>query len=831
MTISKLLSGSALCALTTSVLPAYADPSPLPSAAPPQIERLTDQYALTAERLNLTDFTTTSLTGIEPSADFDGDGRNDFIRLEQARLDNTDVTFIAVHTLTTDGFAEIARHAVNGNYYMAETIADIDDDGVQDLVLGGHEYGIGASNAGGLAVISGKLIPAVSKTPLQTLVGDADQENHSLGAQLISGDFNGDGIVNEVISFNGDRRINMYDCSTGSNCLNNPAAGWQHSLLLPINPDGDLGDSIDYSSGAFPHIKNLTNVGNYDGSADGSDDILVNYGLSLHVILSGSTGAVINDLQMPFYPQGLPYHSGRYGLGLSDTHFRAELTSDLDGGGVDDLITLSISNIDGYYGQTSTLLTALSSETRKVLWQRDTGLAQGWALFVAATSLPAGDLNGDGIDDVWVDWAGFLPTIPGLNLDNDGAATVQLVGYSGKDGEELLRYTHPIVNGSSEPSVSLYPHYDDNGNRQLIINTTSATEIVGKKALTEPVVASQPNYRVSKSAWHYNGNDYSAGEAMMLSFGVPFTNDDVTEIAPFFTYLDAPKTTLSMRTINRSLNLALVQNPEGKRYAMLSTFTGSQLNDYGWQVDWFGADYYAFDEQTGEFSVTASQSCVSGLYGVSKNDGEASRIVAIDLASETLTPLAGIETNATNLAAADGQLVYVEQLDKKTRASNIYRYDLFSGEQSLSAEATSYPLYRASFDREGRYTSTSKTTMYRFDLESGKKKVLGKLIYDGENFKNGDIAYSLDGSTLYLLTKSALYTVDKDTLALTKLGDHGLKRASGLAVDASGTLYASARAGGAGAIYTLEPSTATATKLFNTAEVLHDLAYVNQSCQ
>ncbi|MGB0989053.1 MAG: hemolysin-type calcium-binding protein, partial [Pseudoalteromonas spongiae] len=103
--------------------------------------------------------------------------------------------------------------------------------------------------------------------------------------------------------------------------------------------------------------------------------------------------------------------------------------------------------------------------------------------------------------------------------------------------------------------------------------------------------------------------------------------------------------------------------------------------------------------------------------------------------------------------------------------------------------------------------------------------------YSGDKFKHGDIAYSADNNTLYVLTGKALYTIDPSTMDLTLVGEHAINWASGLAISEEGTLYVSGRRAGENAkIYSLDPQTAAATYVMDTPARINDLTYVKNYC-
>jgi hypothetical protein len=226
----------------------------------------------------------------------------------------------------------------------------------------------------------------------------------------------------------------------------------------------------------------------------------------------------------------------------------------------------------------------------------------------------------------------------------------------------------------------------------------------------------------------------------------------------------------------------------------------------------------------------SEKECLSGLFGIDVRTKQILHYDTVTGQSKVVKDLIGAK-KASNLSGSDGRLYFIDQKDKKTRESTIYSFDLETHQQETYSETNSYRISRSTMTADGTsIKGTSKTYMYDFDILTGEKTVIGKLKYKGESFKGGDIAYSSDNNTLYLLTYNSLYTVDEATLELTKIGDHGIHWASGLAVSDEGIIYASGRNKGENVkVYSLNPNTAEATLQFKTLDKVNDLAFVSSA--
>ncbi|MBQ4810904.1 hypothetical protein J8M20_06130 [Pseudoalteromonas luteoviolacea] len=234
-------------------------------------------------------------------------------------------------------------------------------------------------------------------------------------------------------------------------------------------------------------------------------------------------------------------------------------------------------------------------------------------------------------------------------------------------------------------------------------------------------------------------------------------------------------------------------------------------------------------------TASASSSCLSGLFAIDRYAStDESVLYHIDPSSKGVRAIPGASMPASNLAGSGDKLYTIKRHDKNSNASKIYAFDTATMQQSEIATTTSYPIKRSAVSPDGAYLlATSQTYMYKFDLSSGEKTIMGKMkasdaVYD--DFDHGDIAYSADGNLIYVLNAKALYVLNDGDMTLDKIGDHNLHWASGLAVDDQGVIYVSARERGENAkIYTLDPQTAQATYHMDGPEHIADLSY-SQGC-
>ncbi|MBE0378254.1 DUF642 domain-containing protein [Pseudoalteromonas prydzensis] len=230
--------------------------------------------------------------------------------------------------------------------------------------------------------------------------------------------------------------------------------------------------------------------------------------------------------------------------------------------------------------------------------------------------------------------------------------------------------------------------------------------------------------------------------------------------------------------------------------------------------------------------VKVTAKCASGLYGINNfGSNEDGIVYHFDTQTNSYSTVAGLSNTASNIASSNGVLYLMEQLDASTNESQILSFNLADNQQALVTATNSYPIYRSVMSADGtKLRATSKTYMYDFDIATGDKTVLGKLTFPGDSFADGDIAYSADNNVLYVLTGKALYTIDEGSMELTKIGEHNVAQASGIAIAADGTIYVSGRVKGENAkIYMLDQNTAAATFVMDGPSHVNDLTFVDSN--
>ncbi|CCQ09377.1 response regulator receiver domain protein (CheY-like) [Pseudoalteromonas luteoviolacea B = ATCC 29581] len=252
-------------------------------------------------------------------------------------------------------------------------------------------------------------------------------------------------------------------------------------------------------------------------------------------------------------------------------------------------------------------------------------------------------------------------------------------------------------------------------------------------------------------------------------------------------------------------------------------FTGTGKSD----------SYGALIDNVSLVAKASKPACLTGLFGINEYGSPSEGYVYhFNTDKKDYSIMANLTNTASNLAAGNGKLYFMEQLDSETKETRIWQYSLEKNSQAQLSTTTSFPIYRSTIrDDKQAIRATSLTYMYDFDLHSGEKTVLGKMAFKGENFKHGDIAYSADGNILYVLTGQALYTIDIGTMELTEIGKHGVNWASGIAINNDGEIFVSGRNPQENAkIYRLDPQTATPSFVMDGPSHINDLAFSSDQC-
>jgi hypothetical protein len=371
----------------------------------------------------------------------------------------------------SNGFVINGINAGDLSGYSVSSAGDINGDGFDDLVIGAtrinSEYYSGSLGSGKSYVVFGSAGGFGATLNLSTLNGsngfviNGINPVNGLGRSVSSaGDVNGDGFDDLVIG-----APQMYDSmefyfpGDGKSYVVFGSAGGFDASLDPVTLDGSNGFLIDSSIGEYDGLG--VSVSEYDGlgvsvsgagdiNGDGIDDLIIGayggdpYGQSLagksYVVfgsdagfsamldlstLDGSNGFVINGINA----------GASSGYSVSDA-------GDVNGDGIDDLIIGAWRSNESYvvFGSdadfSATLnLSALNGSNGFVI----NGInASDW---LGASVSGAGDVNGDGFDDLIVGADGADPNgqeRAGSSYVLFGGDFTQQVSAPGTPGDDIL---------------------------------------------------------------------------------------------------------------------------------------------------------------------------------------------------------------------------------------------------------------------------------------------------------------------------------------------------------------------------------------------------------
>ncbi len=347
----------------------------------------------------------------------------------------------------TDGFVIQGDMAGDQAGYSVSSAGDVNGDGIDDIIVGADLNDSGSFNAGAAYVIYGTTgtdrdtvdLTELDATDGFVIQGDmaGDQAGYSVSS---AGDVNGDGIDDIIV---GATRNDAGGSNAGAAYVIYGTSGVVRSTLDLTNLDATdgfviQGDTEDDRAGG-----SVSSAGDVNG--DGIDDLIVgatrndaggdNAGAAY--VIYGTTDAardLVNltnlDAADGFIIQG-DKAGDRAGISVSSA-------GDVNGDGIDDLIVGAIGNDAGgnyagaayvIYGTTGTDrdtvdLTELDAADGFII-QGDTGDAAGYSVS------SAGDVNGDGIDDIIV--GAF-----GNDAGGSGAGAAYVIyGTSGTDREKV----------------------------------------------------------------------------------------------------------------------------------------------------------------------------------------------------------------------------------------------------------------------------------------------------------------------------------------------------------------------------------------------------------
>ncbi|RYF87973.1 MAG: hypothetical protein EON95_21040, partial [Caulobacteraceae bacterium] len=258
-----------------------------------------------------------------------------------------------------NGFQFNAQYGFGDVGVSVAMLGDVNGDGVADFIVGGPRNNLNGGGQNGSAfIVFGRNVAGVGQFPTDFQLQDLNGTNgfkvnglnagDGLGVSVSSaGDVNGDGIADILIGANGANRPNTMTQYGGAYVIfgKTVSVDGEFSAVFNLSTlDGTNGFSIPAQFNGSQLGIAVSSAG--DINNDGIDDLLVGGGASgagagATYVIFGKDTATAGDFQANFNLAGLDGTNGFKINGAADGEFTGRAVSaagDINGDGVDDLI-------------------------------------------------------------------------------------------------------------------------------------------------------------------------------------------------------------------------------------------------------------------------------------------------------------------------------------------------------------------------------------------------------------------------------------------------------------------------------------------------------------
>ncbi len=356
------------------------------------------------------------------SGDFNGDGFADLVVTSPNEdSKNNDVGLVHIIYGSNDGIvsgetnsweridqASLGSSKETGDRFgWAVAAGDFDGDGYSDLAVGSPHEDLGGMDEAGFVHVfyghSSGLAPSTGERISQSSLGSDSETGDHFGYSLAAGDFNGDGLDDLAIGRPGETLGTASEAGFVSVLLGSYAG------LLPAAAEGIRQEDLGSTSEDGDRFGEVLTTGDFDG--DGYADLAI--------------GAPFEDLSGQV-DAGFVWvvYGASYGIETSDRERMSQATirsrreaddrfgsalaaGDFDGDGRDDLVVgapgedlragANVGHLVTVYGSAVGLLPASYAK-----WSQTAGGARNEAGDGFSATLAAGDIDGDGLDDLAV---------------------------------------------------------------------------------------------------------------------------------------------------------------------------------------------------------------------------------------------------------------------------------------------------------------------------------------------------------------------------------------------------------------------------------------------
>jgi Ca2+-binding RTX toxin-like protein len=374
----------------------------------------------------------------------------------------------------TNGFRMTGEYAEGRLGLSVSSAGDVNGDGIDDLIVGARDADANGNNSGAAYVVFGKSGGFTANLDLSTLNGttgfqiSGEAADDGAGVSVSSaGDVNDDGFDDLIVgAYGADPNGTL---SGAAYVVFGKATGFDPNINLSTL-NGTTGFQIsgeDTGDRAGTSVSSAGDINN-----DGIDDLLV--------VSSGQLGTNDRGAAYVLFGKATGF-SGNLNLAsldgsngfkiiastnmISDSESAVSSAGDVNGDGIDDFLVAGFGSVFVVFGKTGTYAPSLDLSTLNGSdGFRIGNTDDGGRAFSGATS--AGDVNGDGLDDILVHYAGYRGSGPEAGQVIFGRPggfpnLIDLNKLNGANGFTILNLGRPLATTLSAAGDVNGDGYDD----------------------------------------------------------------------------------------------------------------------------------------------------------------------------------------------------------------------------------------------------------------------------------------------------------------------------------------------------------------------------------